>query len=60
MNECIGVICPYCGEENFIEPDPALGAEEYTEDCSVCCRPIVYRVHFSEDGSNVEARREDD
>ncbi len=59
MNEAISVQCPYCGELLVIEPDPADHTVEYTEDCHVCCRPIVITVTYSEDGSEVTAQRED-
>lgn len=59
MNEAISVQCPYCGEVIVIEPDPSDETVEYTEDCHVCCRPIVITVTYSDEGSEVTARRED-
>lgn len=42
------VSCPYCGETVTLSLDPAGGmAQEYIEDCQVCCRP--WRVHLSYD-----------
>ncbi len=42
-------ICDACGEEIVISVDPSAGAEqEYVEDCPVCCRANVIRVHFDE------------
>jgi len=38
------VQCPYCGEFITIFVDPSEDEQTYTEDCSVCCRPIVFRV----------------
>ena len=33
-------LCPHCGEEVDTDPDPGGGtAQEYIEDCPVCCRP---------------------
>jgi hypothetical protein len=44
------VVCPDCGEENEIAIDPGSGAaQEYVEDCQVCCRP--WRVLVSYDGT---------
>jgi transposase-like protein len=44
------VLCPYCGEANEIAVDPGGGsAQEYVEDCQVCCRP--WRVVVGYDGS---------
>ena len=40
-------ICNACGEEIVIPIDPSAGREqEYVEDCPVCCRPNVIRVHL--------------
>ncbi len=37
--------CPHCGETIDTFPDPGGGAhQEYIEDCSVCCRPILFRA----------------
>ena len=39
------LVCPHCGEaiDNYV--DPGGGArQEYIDDCSVCCRPIRFRV----------------
>ncbi len=60
MNEALSVPCPYCGESLVIEPEPSDAPIEYVEDCHVCCRPIVFTVSYSEDGSEVGARREDE
>ena len=60
MNESISIQCPYCGESIVIEPEPSDEIIEYVEDCHVCCRPIVVEVRYSEEGSLVEAKREDE
>ena len=41
------VYCPYCGEvlevlEVLIDPQEA--GQQYTEDCQVCCKPILFNV----------------
>lgn len=36
--------CPYCGEAIDLIIDDSVEAQEYIEDCSVCCRPISVRV----------------
>ena len=53
--------CPYCGEEIEIVVDGSVEHQQYVEDCSVCCRPIVFIV-VAEDGEvvSVDARSEDD
>jgi Cysteine-rich CPXCG len=55
------VRCPYCGEVNEIVLDPGSGsAQEYVEDCQVCCRPWRLSVHYFPDGSaEVSAQPED-
>ena len=53
--------CPYCGETIGIMVDPVSGEESYTEDCSVCCRPMVLSVSADDDGEpTVSARREEE
>ncbi len=46
------VTCPCCGEENSISLDPGSGgAQEYVEDCQVCCQPWRVSVEYGPDGS---------
>jgi hypothetical protein len=55
------VRCPYCGETIDIAVD-AGGQEhqEYVEDCSVCCRPIVLSMDYrsEDDDFSIRAERE--
>ena len=53
--------CPYCGEMISMVIDQFNGAQEYIEDCEVCCRPIQlkYKVENYEI-SQLEIRRLDD
>ena len=45
------VMCPYCGEPNEIAVDPGSGnAQDYVEDCQVCCQPWRVSVHYDSDG----------
>ena len=45
LTESASVSCPYCGESIEMSLDPAGGtAQEYVEDCEVCCRPWAVRV----------------
>lgn len=55
----VEVSCPFCGETISVSVDPTVSRQDYIEDCSVCCRPIVFRLHC-EDGTitSVEAGRE--
>ena len=52
--------CPYCGEPVTVQVD-ATGAEaeQYVEDCPVCCRPWQVQVRRDLDGPSVELLRED-
>ena len=48
--------CPYCGEAISIWVDEGGGDEQrYTEDCSVCCRPIEISVGRVDEGEDSEA-----
>jgi hypothetical protein len=48
------VVCPYCGEESSIGLDPGGGeAQEYVEDCPVCCQPWRVTVHYRGDGTAI-------
>ena len=45
------VSCPYCGEAVNIALDPGGGpAQEYVEDCQVCCQPWRVSVRYQHDG----------
>ncbi len=42
-----GVQCPYCGEWIDVYVDTGgAAAQDYVEDCSVCCRPIRMLVNI--------------
>lgn len=60
MNESISIECPYCGESLVIEPEPSDETVEYVEDCHVCCQLIIVTIHYSEDESDVSARKENE
>jgi Cysteine-rich CPXCG len=55
------VSCPYCGEDVDIAVDPGGGAaQDYIEDCPVCCRPWRVHVSYRDDGHvRVELQEED-
>ena len=40
------ILCPYCGERIDIILDISAPAQEYFEDCFVCCRPILIRYQM--------------
>ena len=44
------ITCPYCGEDWIALADPSAGSADYVEDCTVCCRPIVFHMDVDVDG----------
>ena len=54
------VSCPYCWEPIEILLDLADDAGQWTEDCQVCCRPILITVQPGSQGPTVSAEREND
>lgn len=58
----IPVNCPYCGETFETAVEAEEGETEYTEDCQICCQPILMRVRVGYDGEllGFEVRREND
>ena len=60
--ETTSAYCPYCGAliELTIEVDAFTPVQTYTEDCSVCCRPMIVKVLSIEEGVSLSLQREDD
>ncbi|MGK0499337.1 MAG: hypothetical protein ACJAYG_000974 [Oceanicoccus sp.] len=55
------VDCPYCGERFEALVDSSEAGNEYTEDCYVCCRPIIFHCEAgADDGIQLHTRSEDD
>jgi len=55
------ITCPYCGEALDVLVDTSSGPQEYYEDCSVCCAPILFVI--SEDDSGdiiIDVKRDDE
>lgn len=53
--------CPYCWEQIEVVVDCSIEQQEYTEDCSVCCRPIIITVALSQgEIASIDARSEDE
>ncbi|EKT4531166.1 CPXCG motif-containing cysteine-rich protein [Pseudomonas putida] len=52
--------CPYCGERVEATVDLSAGDQVYTEDCQVCCQPVVCILQVHGDEWMLEVRREDD
>ena len=38
------ITCPYCGELIDVLIDCSSGSQQYYEDCSVCCAPILFSL----------------
>jgi hypothetical protein len=57
----VSIQCPYCWELIELVVDCSVPEQEYVEDCSVCCRPIVVHV-VCEDGEvlSLEGRAENE
>ena len=54
------ITCPYCGEPLEVAVDTSVSAQEYVEDCQVCCRPMTLTVTSDGETVEVSARTEDD
>ena len=56
-----GVYCPYCGEPVELLLDYSIPSQQYTEDCPVCCQPMLITVHYEADQAvQVKAQRENE
>jgi len=47
------VQCPYCGEPIVLQLDLSAGSQVYTEDCAVCCQPMLVALQVAPDGGYV-------
>jgi transcription elongation factor Elf1 len=54
------ISCPYCGESISLLVDCSCEEQGYTEDCQVCCQPIVVQVYVAGEDVQLYAQREDD
>jgi len=53
--------CPYCWEQIEVAVDCSIDEQEYIEDCSVCCRPIIVSVIIAEgEVISITGQTEDD
>ena len=51
MKDEASYVCDSCGEEIVIPVDVSAGAaQEYVEDCPVCCHPNVIHVEIADNG----------
>ena len=58
--EMVDIPCPYCGETIDVVVDLSVEYQEYIEDCSVCCRPIVMTATVIEGAPRVVVRHENE
>lgn len=60
--EDVVITCPYCGEANAVQCECTFPAQNYVEDCQICCQPIVMdiTVDSENDTLNIRTRREND
>jgi hypothetical protein len=47
----VAASCPYCGERFEARVEVSAGAQEYVEDCQVCCRPMSLSVEIEDSGA---------
>ena len=62
MLDFVTLHCPYCGESYEGAVDSSAADQVYTEDCAICCRPIVVTIRVDAEGllDEVITRREQD
>jgi hypothetical protein len=61
LQDEVEIECPYCGERSILLVDGSAGAQEYIEDCQVCCRPMTIIVTVTDgDLPQVDVRRDDE
>ncbi|WP_029921720.1 CPXCG motif-containing cysteine-rich protein [Nevskia soli] len=62
MIEETTVTCPACWESIELTVDLSAGSQTYTEDCSVCCRPMTVHLTVADNGEEytVEVEPESD
>jgi hypothetical protein len=58
MLDSTTVACPYCWETIELELDLSAGSQTYTEDCSVCCQPILVRLTVDGEDYSVDVAAE--
>lgn len=50
MLETVSALCPLCGEPIELVIDCSVVEQQYTEDCQVCCAPMLISVLVDEHG----------
>lgn len=49
--ESAEVCCPACWETIELSVDLSAGSAAYTEDCPVCCQPMLVRLDVDDEGA---------
>jgi hypothetical protein len=55
--ESVDLSCPWCGEPQCLSIDPGEGGHQFTEDCGVCCQPMLITVSLDPRDGTVESIR---
>lgn len=42
------ISCPFCGQENWLQLEPASREQRFITDCEICCRPFEVIVESEE------------
>lgn len=50
LQEFVECFCPYCGEPIQLLIDASIPAQDYIEDCQVCCQPIQISTQIDQEG----------
>lgn len=58
--EPVTINCPYCGESQIKMIDLADMAGQSTEDCEVCCQPMILALSMDENRLIAAVTREDE
>ena len=54
------IVCPNCGERITVVIDPSISEQKYTEDCFVCCSPIIITINQENEFEKVTCTNETD
>ncbi|HEY3488313.1 MAG TPA: CPXCG motif-containing cysteine-rich protein [Gammaproteobacteria bacterium] len=56
------IVCPYCGEILSINIELTLAQQTYTEDCQVCCKPIIFNIEidYATEQVHIHAQQENE
>lgn len=54
--------CPFCAETIGLLIDCSVERQQYTEDCQVCCSPMLLTIEIDPEGriSRVDAQQENE